>query len=233
MKKVLIILLFAFQCSINMTKAEIQENPSARFIITAEKEVESDVLIIKLEIDKKAGDFTAASSDCNKTLNMIRTELKNIGIDEKDIKVYNLNSYVSGGFFSKDYVVRGYVDLKIKDLKFVNAVFVLVKKIDPNIKIENIEYDIENKEPAKKELIEIASKKAKQQKEWYEQSFEVKLELLSLDEIPPEEKEVHTYLEKNTKSKYFSEPLEEYEDIKEMPVKRMVLNISVRYKIIK
>jgi uncharacterized protein YggE len=130
-------------------------------------------------------------------------------------------------------VVRGYVDIKIKDLKFVNSVFELIRKTDSDILIENIEYDVENEEPAKKELIELASKKAKKQKEWYEQSFEVKLELLSLEEIPNKENEVHTYLEKNSKSKYFSEPLEEYEEIKEMPLKKMIINISVRYKSIK
>lgn len=233
MRKILYILLSICFCSVSMSKAQIQENPGAQFVITAEKEVESDVLIVKFKIDKKAGAFATASSDCNKALNKIKDELKKIGIDENDIKSYNLNSYVSGGFFSKDYVVRGYVDLKIRDLKFIKKVFELAREIDSDISIENIEYDIENKEPAKKDLIELASKKAKKQKEWYEQAFEVKLELLSLDEIPNAEKEVHTYLEKNTKSKYFSEPLEEYEDIKEMPVKKMIINISVRYKIIK
>ncbi|MEW6087733.1 MAG: SIMPL domain-containing protein [bacterium] len=233
MKKVLLIPLFIFLCSIHTVKAELPENPSVQFMITSEKEVESDVLIIKMKIDKKSGTFASASSDCNKALNKTKDELKKVGIDEKDIKVYNLNSYVSSGFFSKDYVVRGYVDLKIKDLKFINNIFELIRKIDPDISIENIEYDIENKEPAKKELIDMAAKKAKRQKEWYEESFEVKLELLSLDEIPGSENEIHTYLEKNTKGKYFSEPLEEYEDIKEMPLKKMSMNILVRYKIIK
>ncbi len=216
-----------------------ENNPSLiSFETIVEKEVEADIAVIKIQVEKKDRNFSTASSECGKVLNLIKEKMKKAGVDEKDIVIRNFKGYPDFNFFGKEYSVTGYIDIKVRDKNNIMIIFQGISDItDPQIRVNSIEYIIEDPDKLKNNMVREASKKILEKKIIYEESFFIKLQLYSLNEVSSDIG-FNTPVMRNFSvgKSSIPEPSAEYiapDNLISFPVKKVYLRLFVNFEIIK
>lgn len=125
---------------------------------------------LSLGVTKTSASVTTAQDQVNSAVNKIITDIKNLGIDEKDIKTTNYNVYPSYDYSSERQTITGYtvtqtLEIKTKPIDKANRTVDLATASGANI-IGGITFtldDIERKkleDAARKEAVANAKEKA-------------------------------------------------------------------------
>ena len=136
----------------------------------AEKKLVPDTAKISFSVNEYRKNQKEAAKIVNKKTKKIIEALKDLGIDEKDIKTRNYSVYPEYDWINdkrtfRDYKVSQSVEVKIKDLEKISKVLakVVELKVDnlngPNMYIDNLD---EIKEKMRVDAIEDAKKKAEE-----------------------------------------------------------------------
>lgn len=209
-----------------------QENPWVTFQVQVFKEVSADVLKLNLSIEKKAGTYAAAASDCNRVLNRIREDLLKAGFPEKGLKQGRVNSLLNQSFFGKEYRVSGSFSIELQDFSLVGKLGDVLSKIDQDIKIGSMSYELQDKNAMEKTLMKAAGEEARFKKGLYEDSFGVKLEIFSIEPTGAIFDQV--YDGRPAGNNYSSEAkmnLQSVEVLSQTPQLTFWLTLNMRYKI--
>jgi len=200
-----------------VTSLRAQENvfPFVQFQVTREKEVEADVAIIRVGIKKKDKNFSVASKENLKILHRLIEVLKQYGIKEQDIVQRKWGNFPDPSIWGREYVICTYLDIKIRDKDKFYPVIKIVSEADPQITINSIDFDCDNKDSIYRELFKSAIENLKEKEKLYENAFTVQLKLFSLEE---------NFLPIN-----FSSEISQVQ--KENPVIKMRLILNARYRI--
>lgn len=129
---------------------------------TGEATAVPDTAMVSLGVTKTASTVEEAQNQVNETINTITKDLKQLGIEEKDIKTsnYNVNpnyDYTSGKNTVTGYTVNANLDVKVKDIEKANKAVDAATKDGAN-QIGNVQFVLNDEK--KKELENQARKKA-------------------------------------------------------------------------
>lgn len=125
-----------------------------------------DIAVISLGVETNNKEMTKAQSENNELMNDIMAELKNQGIQEKDIKTNNYSVYPEYDWDNNTQIFRGY--------KVVNTVSVKIRKIDNTGKVldavaakganrvNGIQFTVEETDKLYEEALKLAVKNAEE-----------------------------------------------------------------------
>ncbi len=119
------------------------------------------------------------SKEMDKINNKIINELKNFGIDKKDIKTSNYSIYPNYKYENNENLISGYngnatIEIKIKDVNKIASIIEIVTQAGAN-QIQGVRFSIDNPEKYREEARNIAIKNAKEQAEKIAKSLGIKL----------------------------------------------------------
>lgn len=125
---------------------------------------------VSLGVSQTAKTADEAKNNANKVINQITTELKALGVEEKDIKTSNLTSYPERSFSGRDditgYTVTENLDVTFDTVEKANQGIDLATKAGAN-QLGGVTFDVaddqkeELKDQAREEAIKLAKEKAK------------------------------------------------------------------------
>ncbi|MBA3724221.1 MAG: SIMPL domain-containing protein [Candidatus Levybacteria bacterium] len=129
-----------------------------------------DTAMVSMGVSKTAASVETAQTQVNEVINQITTELKNLGIDTKDIKTVNYSvnpnyDYTGGTQRINGYIVNADVQVKIKPVDKANQAIDIATKAGAT-NVGNVQFVIDDEkrveleEQARKEAIEKAKAKA-------------------------------------------------------------------------
>lgn len=129
-----------------------------------------DTALLNLGVNKNAASVEAAQTQVNEIINKVTTDLKALGVEEKDIKTVNYSvnpnyDYTGGSQTINGYVVNADIQVRIKPVEKANqAVDAATKAGATNV--GNVQFVLNDEtkkkleEEARKEAIEAAKAKA-------------------------------------------------------------------------
>jgi uncharacterized protein YggE len=137
---------------------------------TGEVTAVPDTALINLGVSKTSSTVDEAQNQVNAIINKLTTDIKNLGIDTKDIKTVNYSvnpnyDYTAGSQKINGYEVRADIQVKIKPLDKANAAIDAATK-DGATNVGNVQFTInddkrkELETQARKEAIDEAKQKA-------------------------------------------------------------------------
>lgn len=151
----------------------ITTNKQNLFTVTGTAEVNAvpDTAMVSLGVNKNGPTAEAAKEEVNKIINRITTDLKNQGVDEKEIKTTNFNvnpdyDYTNGRQTPKGYSVSANIEVKLKSVERANAAIDTATK-DGATQVGNVQFVINDEQQktledqARKEAIKKAKEKAR------------------------------------------------------------------------
>lgn len=178
--KISIALLFMLLGSIQAQEAD--EIPGITFTVTAEQEVEADILIVSIGIEKKDKNFKNGSVELSKVVDRLTVAVKKVGIPVEDIITDKLSSIPDTNWWNgKEYLIRMNMNVKIHNKELIPDLFSVVGSIDPSVTVEGFDYEYSTMDQVKLDLIKLASTKAEAYKIAYEKNFGVKLSLYTIN----------------------------------------------------
>lgn len=129
-----------------------------------------DTALLSLGVNKNASTVQSAQEQVNKVINQITSDMKGLGIEEKNIKTtnYSVNpnyDYSGGSQRINGYVVNADIQVKVKPIDKANEAIDLATKAGAT-NVGNIQFVIDEtkqkelEEQARKEAIEAAKAKA-------------------------------------------------------------------------
>lgn len=145
--------------------------------------VKPDVALINLGAKTEAWNVKTVIKENTEKMNLILTELKNLGIAEKDIQTtkYNLEpryEYLEKGErIFKGYVLENEIRVKIRDFEKIGEVLEKATEKGANL-IGNLSFSIDDSEEARAKAREVAIKRAKEKAEKIARQSGIKLKKL-------------------------------------------------------
>jgi len=147
------------------TKSVTQPSP---FSTTGEGIVYTtpDTVSATLGISTNAETVVKAQTVANQTINDIKAGLKQLGVDEKDIKTTNYNIYPNYDYSARTPNITGYnvnISLKVvsEDLSKINDIVDTATRLGAN-EVRNISFEVKDRQAAIDEATKIAIKDAKE-----------------------------------------------------------------------
>ncbi len=156
--------------------------PHVSFIVEADRLVEADRMDLKLKIEKTGGNYEEAETSLRQVLSRLAAALKKEGLGERDVIIRNLVNREKAGLFSKDYSLTGRVDVRLTAKHRMARIYQVIREADPAFAVEEITYDLSNREALRHELIREASAKLLRQKALYEKIYTLPLKVHSIEE---------------------------------------------------
>ncbi|MBI2020638.1 SIMPL domain-containing protein [Candidatus Daviesbacteria bacterium] len=131
--------------------------------------VSPDIATVSVGVRAQAQTVKAAQDQLNSSINQVIAAIKQLGIDEKDIKTtnYNINpdyDYTTGSQRIRGYTASSNVTVKVRDLDKVNNVIDVSTTNGAN-QIYGISFDVDDKTKAENEAREKAVADAKSKAE--------------------------------------------------------------------
>ena len=150
------------------------------FEISAEKNYQADKLILKLSIEFENRHFSVASEKCNIMINDLKSRLDSLILKSKiEFNIHNYNSFPVSTFYKDYYQVNAIIDLVVKDKEALGIVLEIIKNFE-EIKIKSVDFIYKENNDIQNELIKEIALMAEKKVKLYEESFHIKLELLSI-----------------------------------------------------
>ncbi len=172
-KKPIAIILFAFLCLLAYTKLfgpipfsvnSVTTEKTNLFTVegTGEATAIPDTAMVNVGVSKNSATVTQAQEQVNTIINQITSDIKKLGIEEKDIKTVNYSvnpnyDYTSGSQKINGYMVNADVQVKIKPVERANQVIDIATKAGAT-DVGNVQFILNDEK--KKELEEQARKEA-------------------------------------------------------------------------
>lgn len=127
--------------------------------------IRPDTAMVSLGISATAGSVRQVQEQINSVINRVSQEVKNLGVDEKDIKTtnYSINpnyDYNSGSQKITGYQASANLQVKVKDIDKVNDVIDRVTAAGAN-QVGGISFDVDDRTKAENEAREKAVADAK------------------------------------------------------------------------
>lgn len=238
-KKIVPVLLLILLMVFAMSAQGTPEVPVVNFSVVAEKEVEADTLVVRVQMEKKDKVFKTASNEIAKLIEQIITKLKRDGVDEENIVVDKLSSYPDIKWWNgKEYVIKTRIKIKIQDKNLASAVFSSISSFGNTVTVLETDYEFSNLEEIRGNLIAEGAKIANQRKELYEKNFGIKLAIQSIN-VNENLGEHYPVLTRNLRVSENSEmaesvdlAIEKKDNFRKLPVKKMKMSFYLRYSIL-
>ncbi|MBU3896037.1 SIMPL domain-containing protein [Patescibacteria group bacterium] len=126
-----------------------------------------DIALVSFGITKNGTDIAKLSSKVNETMNAIISDLKDLGIEDKDIQTtqYSINPYYDYPEYSKR-ILSGYditqsINVKIRDFSKISQAFVVATDAGANL-VNDLYFSIDNPEEFNQQAREKAIAQAKE-----------------------------------------------------------------------
>ncbi|HUQ85458.1 MAG TPA: SIMPL domain-containing protein [Candidatus Limnocylindrales bacterium] len=150
----------------------ITTNKQNLFTVTGTAEVTAipDTAMISLGVNKESPTVEAAKEEVNKIINKITQDLKNLGVDEKDIKTTNFSvnpkyDYRDGNQKENGFTVNANIEVKLDSVEKANNAIDIATK-DGATLVGNVQFVLDEdkkrefEKKARKEAIAKAKEKA-------------------------------------------------------------------------
>ncbi|HSW47580.1 MAG TPA: SIMPL domain-containing protein [Candidatus Saccharimonadales bacterium] len=150
----------------------INTNKQNLFTVSGTSEVTAvpDTAMISLGVNKDSSSVQSAKDEVNKIINQVTSDLKSLGVDEKDIKTtnYSVNpnyDYISGTQKTNGYSVNATIEVKIKTVEKANNAIDIATK-DGATNVGGVQFVVDDakqkqlEDQARKEAIGKAKEKA-------------------------------------------------------------------------
>lgn len=147
----------------------ITTNKQNLFTVTGSAEVTAvpDTAMISLGINKTSSTVESAKEQVNEIINKITRDVKNLGVDEKDIKTSNFSvnpdyDYINGRETPKGYTVSATIDVRLDSIDKANSAIDVATR-DGATQVGGVQFVLDDEEKAKleEEARAEAIKKAK------------------------------------------------------------------------
>ncbi|MBU1000397.1 SIMPL domain-containing protein, partial [Patescibacteria group bacterium] len=124
-----------------------------------------DVATINVGIRAQAQTVKAAQDQLNTNINQVTQAIKQLGLDQKDIKTTDYNIYPDYDYSAGSQKIKGYsantnISVKTKDLDKINQVIDAATASGAN-QVSGISFDVDDKEKAENQAREKAVSDAK------------------------------------------------------------------------
>lgn len=137
---------------------------------TGKATIVPDIAKVSLGIEAQGPVLKLVQDDVNKKSKSLTSELKKLGIDEKDIKTTNYSVNPEYNYDSTPYRINGYrvstnYEVEIVDFNIVNEVLTIATELGANV-IGNISFEVNEKtkqeltQKAREEAVSLAKSKA-------------------------------------------------------------------------
>jgi uncharacterized protein YggE len=128
--------------------------------------VKPDIAMISMGLSVEKKTVSDAQKESTKTMNSFMEKIKSLGIAESDIKTTNYNIYPQYDWYNGVQNLRGYqlnqnVEIKIRNLEKISEIVALAGEFNLN-QVQDLRFDVDNKEEYLKNAKEEAIKKAKE-----------------------------------------------------------------------
>lgn len=132
--------------------------------------VKPDIALVNAGVEANGATVKQVQDEINKTTNKVTEALKDLGVDEKDIKTVNYSIHPNYDWSSGRQRITGYrastsLQIKVHNIDNLNQVIDKATASGAN-NVGNISFDVDDKtkaeEEARKEAVAEAKKKAKQ-----------------------------------------------------------------------
>lgn len=132
-------------------------------------EVKPDVALVTVGVSANGPTVKAAQDQLNGAINKVSQAIKQLGVDDKDIKTtnYNINptyDYLSGSQRITGYTSSSNLSIKVRQIDKANAVIDAATQSGAN-QVGGVSFDVDNKDRAENEAREKAVSEAKKKAE--------------------------------------------------------------------
>ena len=148
----------------------VTTNKNDVFSVTGEGEavVKPDIVLVNVGIEASGNSVTQVQNQINATISKVAASLKELGVNEKDLKTTNYNISPAYDWNSGRQRIIGYnastnLSVKVRDIDKINEVIDAATANGAN-QVGNITFDVDDKtkaeEEARKQAVDEAKKKA-------------------------------------------------------------------------
>lgn len=128
--------------------------------------VKPDIAMISMGLSVEKKTVSEAQTESTKSMNAFIEKVKTLGVEDKDIKTTNYNIYpqydwTNGYQFLRGYQLNQNVEIKIRNLEKISEIVSLAGVFNLN-QVQDLRFDVDNKEEYVKQAKEEAIKKAKE-----------------------------------------------------------------------
>lgn len=179
-------ILFAIAVSVLQAQEAREIKKSVEFTVRVEKEVEADLAVVKLTLNREESTLSQATESCAKAVGNVKAALKKAGVDTGAVRTRVVSSLPRFGFFSgkvKSYRVEGQVEARIKDIKRLPDILSSLNGLDKDLVIQDLSFKCADEDSLRAVLVKEAAPRAEVLKKAYENAFIVKLFLFRIQDF--------------------------------------------------